>query len=204
MGTLHNFKDLTGQKFNRLTVIELIGTNEKHHCIWKCLCDCGNVTQVETAKLKNGDVKSCGCLLIEKISTHGMCHSRPYSIWHNMISRCTNVSNKRYEDYGGRGIKVCGKWLNFEGFWEDMGQTYKKGLTIDRIDNDKDYSKNNCKWSTPKEQSNNRRNNYLVTFNGETQTLKQWAERLNINYSTLRKRLIRGWSILRALSEGVD
>jgi len=124
-----------------------------------------------------------------------------FDVWGNMVGRCTNEKNPRYNGYGGRGIKVCERWRKFKNFEEDMLESYKKGLQLDRIDNDGDYCPENCKWSTPKEQSNNRRDNFNVTYNGLTMTIPRWARKLGIKRSTLGMRIYKyGWSIEKSLT----
>lgn len=128
-----------------------------------------------------------------------------YQIWNGMIQRCFNDKRKNYHRYGGRGITVCDRWLDFNNFIADMESTYQKGLTIDRIDNNGNYSPNNCKWSTTKEQANNRRNNHFITYQGMTKTLMGWANYLNLKHSTLAMRIEKyGWSIEKALTRRVQ
>jgi hypothetical protein len=150
--------DLTNKIFNRLTVLKDTGKRNKcGHIIWECLCECGNITEVESHSLKNGNTKSCGCLSIK----HG--HTKKYGkntityyCWASMKSRCLNPNHERYKDYGGRGIQVCERWMKFENFLADMGEK-PNGLSIDRIDNEGHYELSNCKWSNDKDQANNRR-----------------------------------------------
>ena len=178
--------DLKGEKFGQLTVVESLGSDGKNG--WHlCLCSCGNYTKIMTRNIKV--IKSCGCLA-EKTrftkdskTTHGLSHTNTYKIWSGMVQRVTNPNNKRYSDYGGRGITVCEKWLDFEGFYEDMGER-PKGKTLDRIDNNLSYCKGNCKWSTLSEQQSNRRPNkdsktrLGVSFCRQT---KSWKARLVVN-----------------------
>lgn len=190
--------DLTGQRFGMLTVIERA---EKigNHISWICKCDCGNVTKAITGNnLKKGHVKSCGCMYRK----HGMHGSRLYSIWNGMKTRCYNKNHIHYNDYGGRGITVCEEWKDdFKAFadWA-MSNGYADNLTIDRIDANGNYEPSNCEWKCMKEQSNNRRNNIIITYNGITKTIPQWADETGINYNTLRRRIERGWDIERAFT----
>lgn len=193
--------DLTGQKFGRLTVINLLSERAKNGMkIYKCLCDCGNYVNVRYGNLTSGNTKSCGCFNSDcsskRNSTHQKTHTRLYKIYYNMKTRCYNKNATRYDDWGGRGINVCNEWLNdFMEFYEwATNNGYKDGLMIDRIDNNKGYRPDNCRWITNKEQSNNRRNNILLTYNHVTKTAKEWANDLGINYYTIIGRYHRNWS----------
>ena len=156
--------DLTNEKFERLLVVKRAGSNKYGRARWKCVCDCGNVLDVDSRSLISGNTKSCGCLKNEAISTrnkkHGYSKTHIYFVWQKMIERCNKKSDKSYHNYGGRGISVCKEWEDsFIAFLDDMGETYKEGLTIERIDNSKGYSKDNCKWVSHKEQARNTRRN---------------------------------------------
>lgn len=198
--------NILGKKFNRLTVIYFVEVSGRYSR-WQCRCDCGNTTIVRGNSLKAGEVKSCGCLArekskIPKSKTHGMSKTPEYITWNSMKERCYNTNNKGYKDYGARGIKVCDKWLHsFENFYKDMGKRPTNKHTIERINNHKGYSPENCKWATMKEQGRNKRNNHLITFKGETKTISQWSEILNIKYRILEKRINRfHWSIEKSLT----
>jgi len=200
---MSKFIDLTGQRFGRLTVIKRVYPFPTR-TYWECKCDCGNIITVVSPCLISGHTKSCGCYQIQQTkksnTKHGMRHSRIYAIWCHMKSRCNNKNDGKYYDYGARGIKVCNKWLKFEGFYEDMGSTYKDDLTIDRIDFNGNYCKENCRWATISEQENNKSNNHLITFNGETDTMMNMSKKYHLTYSTLKHRIQRGWNIKEALT----
>ena len=127
---------------------------------------------------------------------HGKRSTKIYNTWCNMRRRCNDPTNKCYSDYGGRGIKVCDEWQEFIPFYNwSMENGYKNGLTLDRIDNSKGYSPDNCRWATATVQANNRRNVHLITYNGETHSLKQWCIKLNLNYSSIKRRFYSGWNV---------
>ncbi len=162
--------EMIGKRFGRLTVIEESPTRKNKTVYWICKCDCGDTTKpIKGTALRDGTTKSCGCLLPEvtrkRCFVHGLRQTRLYRIWDNMIQRCTNPNRTEYKNYGGRGITVCDEWKNdFQTFYDwAMAHGYADNLTIDRKDNDKSYSPDNCRWSTMKEQQNNRRNNRIRT-----------------------------------------
>lgn len=150
--------DLSGQVFNRLTAVEPVAKRKNGMVMWRCRCECGNESTVQSGQLRNGDIKSCGCLRRENArkGTHGMTKSPLYFTWKGMWARCTNPKAKDYKHYGGRGITVCERWKDFEAFVEDVGPR-PKGKTLDRKRVNEGYSKDNCRWATPKEQARNRR-----------------------------------------------
>ena len=192
--------DLRGHRFGRLVALQRIlpvPPSKKHK--WECLCDCGKKTIVNLGELRCGLTKSCGCLQKEKATVHGMYKTRVYYSWKSMNERCLNRNSPAYKHYGGRGIKICEEWLRLENFYRDMGER-PENKTLDRIDNNGNYCKENCKWSTPKEQSNNKRDNHLLTYCGKTRTVSQWAEELNINRSIIAGRITRGFSIEKILT----
>lgn len=191
--------DLTGQTFKRLTVLSF-SHKDKHGAIyWKCLCECGNFKTARGGHLKAENVKSCGCWRVDRSTTHGMSRTPAHFSWIEMIKRCRNKNHKSFKYYGARGITVCDRWLKFQNFFTDMGKR-PKGMSIERIDNDKGYSPDNCKWATRKEQMRNTRGNTHITYKGKTQLLIEWAEELDIEPHMLSTRLRRGWSVARALT----
>lgn len=197
------FVDITGKRYGRLTVVRRID-KKGNGAYWECLCDCGNTTILTTRVLNNGHTKSCGCYRRsgERETTHGMSKTRIYREWLAIKRRCYNKNSAYYEIYGGRGIAVCDEWKSsFEAFYAwAMAKGYRDDLTIDRIDNNGDYSPLNCRWATTAEQSLNKSSNRLVTFNGETKPVKAWADEKGINYHTLYSRLYDlHWSVERAL-----
>lgn len=195
--------DLTGQRFGRLTVIELHsaamhGTNRR----WLCKCDCGGEKIVTSSRLLQGRTRSCGCLRKEtasqngkKQARHGMNRTRLYNIWGSMLKRCRCERDNAYPLYGGRGIKVCDSWYRFDNFrdWA-LSNGYRDDLTIDRKDNDKGYTPENCRWSTMREQSNNKRTNHNISINGSTHTIAEWSVISGTKRVTIHARLRRGWT----------
>ena len=159
-----------GMRFGRLVILKelepYIAPNcTQQHRRFLCKCDCGNEHKTGLDVLMRGEARSCGCLQKEMVTTHGKTGTREYRTWRNMKNRCNLKTDTSYEHYGSRGITVCERWNKFENFWEDMKDGYRVGLTIDRIDNDKGYYKENCRWATYKVQENNRNNNVVVKYN---------------------------------------
>lgn len=196
--------DLTGRIFGKLRVDGFCGANRHLSRVWRCVCDCGNIREVTTNRLMMGTTVSCGChknaVFMAMITTHGKCQSPAYRVWEGMISRCFNKNNKRFKDYGGRGVTVCERWMSFSSFLEDVGER-PCGKTLDRWpDMDGNYEPGNTRWATPIQQQRNMRSNHMVEFNGESRCVSEWAQILGINKSTLSKRLSRGWTIERAMT----
>ena len=204
MGT---FIDLTGQKFGRYTVLEQAPSrvskdkdrvNGKKRTMWRCQCDCGTIKDVDSWSLRSGHIVSCGCYLKDnmrkRMTKHGATlFGKPthlYKVWDGMKARCYNPEKVYYDRYGGRGITMCDEWrYSFEAFQEwAYANGYQENLTIDRINNDRGYFPDNCRWATDKEQSNNKSDNHYLTFNGETKTLMQWSEITGFPYYTLSSR----------------
>lgn len=205
-------KNLVGQKFERLTVIELDKSNKHNGVYWICKCDCGNTSIVRSDSLTSGNTKSCGCLASEqrvlngKSNTkHGMKGTKIYNSWQSMKNRCYNKKYENYNRYGGRSIKVCDEWKNnFQAFYDwAINNGYKEGLTIDRIDNNGNYEPSNCRWVTAKIQNRNTSQNIIITFNNKTQCLTDWANELNISREVLYYRIKKGWGTERALTEPI-
>ena len=195
--------DLTGKRFGRLMVISRANTTGRTR--WKCKCDCGSNHEVAHGNLQSFAVTSCGCLSREikskQLTTHGMFGTRIYNVWAGMKKRCKGTSSadhkKRYHD---RGIRVCSEWMKFEPFkkWADSNG-YSDELTIDRIDNNGPYSPQNCKFSTAKQQANNRSSSVILTLNGKAKTIREWEESVNMKPGTIRDRLDLGWDIETAI-----
>jgi len=198
-----------GKKHNRLTVLSLYGRNKSGNVIWKCLCDCGNIVNVGSGNLKNGKTKSCGCYFLEKVSTHGLTiggRTREYRIWSGIKGRCNNPKNDRWHDYGGRGIKIYDEWANsYEEFLKYMGKCPSKSHSIDRYPNlNGNYEPGNVRWATQKEQCNNKRNNVIIEYNGESKNIAEWVDIFGIDRSTFYDRVKRGWKPEDAISRPVN
>lgn len=182
--------ELTGQRFGRLLVVSRAENSSSGHGRWNCICDCSEQNTVLASNLKSGKVISCGCAQVEAITRHGQSRTPEYKAWGHMKERCGNPSTKHFESYGGRGIKVCEEWMDFNKFIEDMGGRPSKIHSIERIDNNKGYSKENCKWATKTEQMNNRRNCRRVVFNSEELTISQLSKKTGIARNTLNRRIV--------------
>lgn len=190
--------NLQGFHFGSLTVLQL-GKSHGNGAVWLCQCKCGNQKEVRASDMVQGKVKSCGCehtKRIAKASTkHGMKNTRTYSIWQAMRSRCNRIN----QDYSCRGITYDERWDSFENFYLDMGEV-PEGMSIDRIDVNGNYTKENCRWATREQQANNTRANVFIEWNGKRQTRSQWERELNMKPTTLRSRLKAGWSLDRAMT----
>lgn len=210
------FKDLTGQQFGLLEVIEISPCKKEGRSWFICKCKCGNITPpIRGTTLIQKLVSSCGCITSELISKskikHGICkrigksrtYTTEYNTWLAIKNRCLNNKCIQFKDYGGRGIKICDRWLNsFENFLEDMGHKPSMNYSIDRKENNKDYCKENCRWATRIEQQNNKSNNNHLTINNETHTIAEWAKIKNIKYSKLLYRVKMNMPIDKLFYEG--
>lgn len=190
--------NLVGSKFNKLTVTEFAGLDARRNSRWLCRCECGKTVTHTGCNLKKGTLKTCGCEQHKKrVATRVEDHP-DFSVFSGMLARCYTPGDPTYQRYGARGIKVCDRWRE-GGFWVflgDMGPRPTPDHSIDRYpDTNGDYTPENCRWATPKQQANNRRTNKLLTYRGETKTMKEWADVLGINYQTLKARCRRGWLI---------
>lgn len=210
---MSKFIDLTGNRYDMLYVVRRVENSNDGYVQYLCLCDCGNEKIVKANNLSNGNTHSCGCLkkkiMAEKQFKHGATggrhgkQDRLYTIWCGMNSRCYSPSATEYENYGGRGITVCNEWRNdFLVFREwALKNGYTQTLTIDRIDNDGNYEPSNCRWIALKDQMNNKRNNHIIEYAGQSKTITEWAEQLGIHRKTLSDRINRyHWPINKALS----
>lgn len=200
---------LAGKRFGRLVALYPNGRDHKGHVIWHCRCDCGNECDVPSRYLTGRNTTSCGCYGREQqrkaVTIHGDSYTRLYRVYSGMLKRCRTPNTHEYENYGGRGVTVCEEWQSYEGFrdWA-MANGYdpdaKHGkCTLDRIDTNKGYSPDNCRWVSMKTQERNKRNNVNITYKGETHCITEWAEIVGLKSHTIRDRLKRGWCVEDAL-----
>lgn len=208
------FIDLTGKKFGRLTVTSRAPRNKFGQTQWACRCLCGKSTVVPANSLKRKHTKSCGCLRVDKTGetkkTHGFSRKNKVEIFYKkfrtMCTRVNNPNSDQFHNYGGRGIQCL--WESFETFYADMHESYvlhvkqygRNRTTLERIDNNGHYCKENCRWATPLEQSRNKRSNKILSFRGEEHCVSEWAEILGVSQFTLYSRLARSWSTDRVLA----
>jgi hypothetical protein len=197
--------DLTGQKFGRLTVKGRLEKRDKYgRVVWHLLCDCGSEVYYDAGRFKYGNTSSCGCLKKELVGndhrTHGLSKTPTYSCWLAMKKRCYNNKSQDYYLYGGRGIRVCDRWMTFENFYADMGDR-PIGMSLDRIDCNLDYSPENCRWATVTQQARNKRNTKIVEYKGVTKSIRDFCDELSLNANTVMTRLNQqNWTVDRALS----
>lgn len=185
-----------GSKYGRWTVVARDQDDSKRVI---CHCECGSAKTVNKYELMSGRTNSCGCINVEitreRSTTHGMNGTRLYYIWMSMKARCSRKNNNDYKNYGARGIRVCDNWLRFIPFKEwALSNGYSDNLTIDRIDSNKCYEPNNCRWATNLKQQNNKRNNITMTYMGKTKTMSEWARYIGLPYRVIKDRRYLGWS----------
>lgn len=190
--------DLVNQRFGRLVVVRRGASTCRGETRWVCRCDCGREKLVLSNSLRRGLTSSCGS---HPPTTHGMSSTKAYKTWERIWQRTTNPKAKGYQNYGGRGIRVCRRWRRFENFHADMGDPPAPHLTIERKNNNGNYCRSNCRWATTAEQNINSRRNRRISYNGKTQTVMEWCRELGFNYSTIKFRLdVMLWTVERALS----
>lgn len=191
----HRAKDIIGQKFGFLEAIEYAGSDGRKS-LWKFRCICGRVVIKQATEIQKGKIKSCGCKQRELVSvsrrTHGMTQHPVYWVWRSMIDRCRLPSHQAWPNYGGRGITVCERWSDFTLFWEDMGPTYIRGRTLERVNNESGYSPENCRWATYREQAQNRRGSLRIPTPQGEMPLSEASRVFGIGYTTLLYRLEHG------------
>jgi len=196
-----------GDKIRDLTFLSLLEKKDKWGNVYGLFrCNCGNKFEAKMYYVKQGDTSSCGCLHKIKIKylrfKHGQSYREEYKIWRAMINRCYKKNNTAYSDYGGRGITVCDRWLNsFESFYADMGKRPSKEYSIERKNVNGNYDTSNCKWATTKEQSRNKRNNVVLTLDGESMCLMDWSIKTGIGHKTLSARIKMGLSPKEILTQ---
>lgn len=198
------YKDISGQRFGKLTAISYCGTDKHGRAKWLCQCDCGNEYIGVATLLRQGGVNSCGCLYRK----HDSSNSRLYAVWCSMKGRCSQPSNSSYPNYGGRGISVCEEWSGEEGFINFKKWAFENGYdetkdgneqSIDRIDVNGNYCPENCKWSTREEQQCNKRSNRILCVDGKEMTITQWAKLSGVRYTVIESRIKAGWELKDAI-----
>ena len=201
--------DLKGRRFGKLRVVVRSANAVGGKTRWRCFCDCGGVVVVRGEVLVRGDTSSCGCHRVaqakENFTTHGLSKTREYATWCRMKERCYNPKCEAYPYYGGRGIKICARWLNsFEKFFADMGTRPSSKHSIERLDFNKNYSPSNCIWALPQQQAENKSDVVKIAHNGITDTIAGWSRRTGFPYKLLRRRLrVSKWSVAKALTQPV-
>lgn len=196
-------RDIAGKRFGRWEVLRF--SNMDHgNSKWVCRCSCGT-TRIKFGHAlwkKNGPSGSCGCFWSEKNLTHGMCYTPEYMAWKKMKARCHNPKSNRYHTNGARGIRICKKWKNsFQNFINDVGKRPSKNHSIDRIDNNGNYTPSNCRWATEEQQANNKSTSVVLSAFGRKMTISQWSKSRKIPYARIIGRLRLGWSHRKALSK---
>jgi hypothetical protein len=195
--------EMMHKRFGRLLVYADAGKDHRGEYQYIVLCDCGESKVLRGSSMRKGSAKSCGCLRREttaaKNHKHGGVGTPTYESWQGMKNRCLNANQKSYERYGAAGITIDPTWMDFAVFAADMGER-PDGMTLDRIDNAKGYSKDNCRWATIAEQNRNTRQNVFLTHDGKTMCMKDWANETGIPYPTIQDRVRRGFPVERILT----
>lgn len=195
-----------GQHYGHWTVLNEAPRRGKYRRMWLCRCDCGNEREIQISALVGGRTTSCGCKKTETLkrmaTKHGLCRSPEYRAYNHLIDRCYNENDIMFKNYGGRGIRVCDRWLHsFENFYSDMGPRPSNKHSIDRENNDKDYCPENCRWATRKQQARNTTRTRKIMWRGEERAYRDVCDQYGLPDSTVRSRLKRGWDIERAITE---
>lgn len=196
-------RNLAGVRFGRLVVSARSGVDcSGKNSLWECVCDCGNVCDVSRVHLVQRETGSCGCLRFNRTKGLDLRKAHPlYTIWCNMRTRCRSKSSSAFKRYGGRGVKVCDRWMDFEKFVEDMGDRPSMEHSIDRIDNNGDYEPGNCRWATSHAQTRNYSRNVVITIGGESRVMSDWAMLNGISISLASARIRKlGWSPVDAVT----
>lgn len=191
--------DYTGQTINGFYIIGIGQPTKAGRIKWLCRCKCGGVTSINMREIRVN--KYCSLCVPKGRPSHGLSHLPEHTIWRSMIQRCRNENDPRYKNYGGRGIAVCSRWKKFENFYEDMGNRPHPKLTIERRNNNKGYSPQNCYWGTRKEQARNFRSNVILEYNGEKKCISEWAEIIGVTHDTISRRLKSGLTTAEALTK---
>lgn len=200
--TLFEKYNIIGKKYRKLTVLSMFVKSKRRYCV--CKCDCGKETICLAYSLKTGHTSSCGCLLEQfRNKNNKVYKTKNYRTWKNIIDRCYNTKNKRYKNYGGRGIGVCEEWLkDFNLFDKWAKETLTdEFLTIDRVDINGNYCPENCRWATLKEQSRNKTTNRIIKYKNKSKTLSEWCEIFNRSYKAVWYRINNNWDIEKALNK---
>lgn len=194
-------------RFGKLLIIGyrvVINSSNRRIIYSNCKCDCGAEKWIIARNVKSGKTKSCGCMSIEKATRHGASsggkRTPEYRSWSKMKERCLDKNHKFYSKYGGRGIKVCKRWMKFKNFFKDMGNRPNE-FTLERRNNDGNYTPKNCRWATRKDQANNRSNSRMLEYRGKTKTLAEWAVELKFSRSMVHRRIKRGMSVADAFTK---
>lgn len=205
------------EKYGRLTVVGVGGLSKRGRKLTEFRCDCGAIIERELKSVTNGNTLSCGCLRRDLVaaknhkhghrvreSTTGVKTRTEYTIWKRMRTRCNDKNDRKYPEYGGRGIKCCERWNDFEMFLADMGERPSVGHSLDRFpDNNGNYEPGNVRWATASQQARNKRNSRVVQFEGKSVNLADLVDRFNLRYGLVSSRLNLGWSVERAISEPI-